>query len=78
LINRVLFLGDSADTNDAGEIRGAPWIFSDSQAQNGQSLVRLADRLDQEKANVIALAFAHSGVRTEGLAPLTAFAARNR
>jgi glyoxylase-like metal-dependent hydrolase (beta-lactamase superfamily II) len=77
LINGVLFLGDAADTNDAGEISGSPWIFSDSQAQNRQSLVRLAERLEREKAEVKALAFAHSGVRTEGLAPLTAFAARN-
>lgn len=78
LVNGVLFLGDAADTNDAGEIKGSPWIFSDSQAQDRASLVRLADRLQEEHANVKALAFAHSGVRTEGLAPLVTYAAHNR
>jgi len=76
LVNGVLFLGDAADTNDAGELSGSPWIFSDNQAQDRASLVRLAQRLDGERADVKALVFAHSGVRTEGLAPLTAFATK--
>jgi hypothetical protein len=33
--------------------------------------------LQQEHAEVKALAFAHSGVRMEGLAPLLTFAQRN-
>jgi glyoxylase-like metal-dependent hydrolase (beta-lactamase superfamily II) len=78
LVNGALFLGDAADTNTAGEISGSPWIFSDSQAQDRASLVRLAQRLAEEHADVKALVFAHSGVRTEGLAPLTAFAQKNR
>jgi glyoxylase-like metal-dependent hydrolase (beta-lactamase superfamily II) len=77
LVNGVLFLGDAADTNDAGVISGSPWIFSDSQGQDRASLVHLAQVLQQEHANVKALAFAHSGVRVEGLAPLVAFAQRN-
>jgi glyoxylase-like metal-dependent hydrolase (beta-lactamase superfamily II) len=77
LINGVLFLGDAADTSSAGEMIGSPWIFSDSQARDRASLVRLAQRLDQEHADVKALVFAHSGVRTEGLAPLAAFAQKN-
>jgi len=77
LVNEVLFLGDAADTTDAGEIKGSPWIFSDSQDQDKASLVRLADLLGKEHADVKALAFAHSGVRTEGLAPLVTFAAHN-
>lgn len=78
LVNGVLFLGDAADTNDAGEIKGSPWIFSDSQDQDRASLVRLADMLQTEHADVKALAFAHSGVRTEGLTPLATYAANNR
>ena len=78
LVNGALFLGDAADTNTAGEISGSPWIFSDSQAQDRASLVRLADRLAAEHADVKALVFAHSGVRTEGLTPLAAFAQKNR
>ncbi|MGB7218902.1 MAG: MBL fold metallo-hydrolase [Vicinamibacterales bacterium] len=74
LVNGVLFLGDAADTSSAGKISGSPWIFSDDQAQDRASLVRLTQRLDQEHADVKAIAFAHSGVRTEGLAPLIAFA----
>jgi hydroxyacylglutathione hydrolase len=78
LINGVLFLGDAADTTDAGEIKGAPWVFSDSQSQDRASLVRLTQVLQQEHADVKALAFAHSGVRTEGLAPLIAYAQKNQ
>ena len=73
LINGVLFVGDSADVSRDGEIRAAPWIFSDSQEQNRASLRRLADRLAQERIDVRAIVPAHSGV-VEGLAPLTAFA----
>lgn len=78
LVNGVLFLGDAADTDEAGEISGSPWLFSDSQAEGRAALVRLADRLDRERADVRAIAFAHSGVRTEGLASLLAFAQKNR
>jgi len=77
LASGVLFLGDAADTNDAGVVSGSPWIFSDSQAQDRASLAHLAQVLQQEHADVKALAFAHSGVRMEGLAPLIAFAQRN-
>jgi glyoxylase-like metal-dependent hydrolase (beta-lactamase superfamily II) len=74
LVNGVLFLGDAADTDSNGKLAGSPWIFSDSQANDVASLVRLDQRLVQEHVDVKALDFAHSGVRTEGLAPLTAFA----
>src|SRR5258706_1698143 len=60
LVNGALFLGDAADTNTAGEISGSPWIFSDSQAQDRASLVRLADRLAAEHAHVKAVVFSHS------------------
>ena len=74
LVNGVLFLGDAADTSDAGKIKGSPRIFSDSRDQDRASLVRLADVL--QNADVKALAFAHSGVRTEGLTPLVTYAAQ--
>jgi glyoxylase-like metal-dependent hydrolase (beta-lactamase superfamily II) len=75
LVNGLLLLGDAADAEPDGKLRGSPWVFSDSQAQDRDSLVRLEQRLRQEGADVKAMAFAHSGVRTEGLAPLSAFAA---
>jgi len=74
LVNGVLLLGDAADVDSNGKVIGSPWIFSDSQPDDRASLVRLDQRLLQEHADVKALAFAHSGVRTEGLAPLTAYA----
>ena len=74
LVRGVLFLGDAADTTDGGDVKGAPWIFSDSQAEDRASLARLDARLRQEGVTVAAMAFAHSGVRTDGLAPLTRFA----
>jgi len=77
LVNRVLFLGDSADATSEGQLRGAPWAFSDDAAQNRASLVRLHQQLTEEGAEVQAIAFAHSGVLVRGLAPLAAFAERN-
>lgn len=74
LVNGVLFVGDSADIDSGGGLQGAPWIFSDSQPQNQASLVALARRLAREQMTVTAIAPAHSGVATDGLAPLEAFA----
>jgi glyoxylase-like metal-dependent hydrolase (beta-lactamase superfamily II) len=78
LIDGVLFLGDAADSSSEGEVEGAPWIFSDSQAQDRASLVALDERLVRDGGNVKALVFAHSGVLTTGLGPLTTFAEKNR
>jgi glyoxylase-like metal-dependent hydrolase (beta-lactamase superfamily II) len=78
LVNGVLFLGDSADATSEGQLRGAPWAFSDDAAQNRASLVRLHQQLTEEGAEVQAIAFAHSGVLVRGLAPLAAFAQQNR
>ena len=74
LIDGVLFLGDAADTKSDGTIIEAPWVFSDSQAQDRASLVRLDQRLLKDGSDVTALEFAHSGVLVKGLAPLTDFA----
>jgi len=73
LVNGVLIMGDSADATRAGKLTGAPWLFSDNQSQNRESLVRLGQRLVKEKAVVKALVFSHSGALIEGLTPLTAF-----
>ena len=77
LVNGVLFLGDSADLGSDGTLVGAPWVFSDSQSENRQSLVRLSQRLAQEQADVKAIACAHSGISPDGLAALVAFARSN-
>ena len=73
LVKGVLFLGDAVDIARDGKIE-SPWIFTPLQAQNRASLVRLDERLLKEKLDVQAIAASHSGVLTEGLAPLTAFA----
>jgi glyoxylase-like metal-dependent hydrolase (beta-lactamase superfamily II) len=78
LVNGVLFLGDAADINNSGDVVGAPWIFSDSQAEDRASLVGLDQRLQRDGVDVKAIVFAHSGVLTKGLAPLAAFAQKNQ
>jgi hydroxyacylglutathione hydrolase len=77
LVNGVLFMGDSADVGRDGQVQGSPWVFSDSQAQNRASLVGLNARLSRAGLEVKAIHFAHSGVLTDGLAPLTGFAKKN-
>ncbi|MSO30131.1 MAG: MBL fold metallo-hydrolase [Acidobacteria bacterium] len=83
LVNGTLFMGDAADASRDGTLVGAPWIFSDSQAENRASLVRLSETLtaawsgDQGDREVRAIVFSHSGALTEGLGPLTAFAESN-
>ena len=41
LINGVLLVGDSADAEAGGGLRGAPWIFSDSQDENRASRLKV-------------------------------------
>ncbi len=75
-VDGVLFIGDSADVASDGSLRGSPWIFSDSQAENRASLVRLEQRLTADGANVTAIVPSHSGT-ADGLVPLTDFARAN-
>ena len=77
LADGVLYVGDSADTANDGTLIGAPWIFSDSQAENRASLVRLEQRLVADGASVTAIVPGHSAVQ-RGLDQLSAFAAANR
>jgi glyoxylase-like metal-dependent hydrolase (beta-lactamase superfamily II) len=74
LVDDVLFLGDSANADSDGNLEGAPWIFSDSQAENRASLARLGRRLAREGVSVRAIVPSHSGMLADGLAPLTRFA----
>jgi hydroxyacylglutathione hydrolase len=78
LVNEVLFVGDAADIGRSGDVQGSPWIFSDSQSDDRASLVALGKRLSGEAAPVKAIVFAHSGVLSNGLAPLTAYASKNQ
>ena len=72
LVNDVLFLGDAADVESDGSLRGAPWIFSDSQAEDRASLTRLEQQLVADGVTVKALVPAHSG-SVDGMSALTAF-----
>jgi hypothetical protein len=58
-------------------IKGSAWIFTDNQAQDSASLVRLDRRLVQEGADVKAIGFAHEGAVAKGLAPINEFDSRN-
>jgi hydroxyacylglutathione hydrolase len=75
-VNGVLLVGDSADVASDGSLQGSPWIFSDSQAENRASLVRLEQRLIADGAKVMTIVPSHSGT-ADGLAPLTTFARAN-
>ena len=75
-VNGALFIGDSADIASDGRMQGSPWIFSDSQEQNRESLVSLEKRLVSDGVNVRVIIPAHSGAAS-GVAPLTAYARGN-
>ena len=74
--NGVLMVGDSADIASDGSLLGSPWLFSDNQSENHESLARLEQRLIADGANVTTIVPSHSGTAA-GLAPLTDFARRN-
>lgn len=71
LINGILFLGDSADATDKGKLQSGHWIFCDDLKQNEASLRSLADKIVAGGDVVQALAFSHSGLLRDGLAPLS-------
>lgn len=74
--NGVLMVGDSADIASDGSLLGSPWLFSDNQSENRESLARLEQRLIADGANVTTIVPSHSGTAA-GLAALTDFARRN-
>lgn len=67
-----LYLGDSATGSSDGKLIGAPWAFSDDQAENHQSLAGLARRLKDEAVVVKMTVFSHSGA-FDGMGALQAF-----
>lgn len=73
LINGILFLGDSADATDKGKLQSGHWIFCDDLKQNEASLRSLVGKIVAQGEVVQALAFAHSGMLRDGLAPLSAW-----
>jgi hydroxyacylglutathione hydrolase len=75
LIRNVLFIGDSAEVTKDGKLAPGRRLFTDSPAQNRTSLRTLAKSLVPYAAEIKAIAPAHSGMLTAGLAPLTEFAA---
>ena len=78
LVDDVLFMGDAADTKSDGTVIGSPWIFSDSQPQDRASLVALDAKLASENLPVKTIAFAHSGLLSNGRTPLDPYAAANK
>jgi hydroxyacylglutathione hydrolase len=74
VVNGVLFLGDAAYAVRGGTLRNAVWMFSENTDQNRTSLRKLYERLVQEKVEIKAIACAHSGVLTNGITALAAFA----
>jgi len=74
LARGVLFMGDSAEATAEGALAPAKRLTSDDPALNRASLAKLAEHLAPMAADVKAIAPAHSGVLSKGLAPLTDFA----
>jgi len=76
LVNGVLFLGDSGETTKDGKLEGGLWFACSDLAGNRESLRRLAEKLVSGSYDLKAIAGAHSGVLTNGIAPLAEFAAK--
>ena len=75
-IGENLFLGDSANQDKQGRLKAAPWIFTESAAQNRKSLAELARRLASD-SSIKTLVFAHSAPLERGTVPLVEFASRS-
>lgn len=74
LARGMLFMGDSAESTREGALAPAKRLTTDDPALNRASLVKLARQLGESGADVHAIAPAHSGVLTKGLAPIVEFA----
>lgn len=70
LVDGTLFLGDTASLTTSGQLVGAPWIFSDDQAENRASIAALARRVAE--LPVTRLVTSHSG-SADGVGALAAF-----
>jgi glyoxylase-like metal-dependent hydrolase (beta-lactamase superfamily II) len=60
VVNDTLFLGDSAASNEAGEVQASPWIFNDDTPRSETSLASLVERLDAAGVRVDRTVFSHS------------------
>jgi len=78
LARGVLFMGDSAEATKDAKLAAGKRLFTESPVQNRASLRQLAQRLAPSASEVKAIACAHSGLLTSGLAPLAEFAASDR
>jgi glyoxylase-like metal-dependent hydrolase (beta-lactamase superfamily II) len=76
-VDGALLVGDSADVTSEGALQGAPWVFSDDQAENRASLARLERRVVADGLDVKAVVPAHSGA-AEGIVALANFARTTR
>jgi glyoxylase-like metal-dependent hydrolase (beta-lactamase superfamily II) len=65
----VLFMGDCANADKQGRLRGAHFLFSENMGRNRESLKALARRLKPLEKKVKVLAPAHTG-SLSGLKPL--------
>ena len=61
LIDGVLFLGDAARSSSAGQLRNAPWVFSDDLTQSAASLQALARRLAPRWPELRYIVLSHTG-----------------
>lgn len=75
LARGVLFFGDSAGASKAGALMKAVRLFSKDSALNVASLKAIAARLAPRRAEILAMAFGHTG-SLAGFEALQAFAAR--
>jgi glyoxylase-like metal-dependent hydrolase (beta-lactamase superfamily II) len=64
----VLFFGDAATGGSDGQVKAAPWLFSDDVAMDIESLHALAKRIDPTL--VATFAYAHSGPQKADLGKL--------
>lgn len=71
---QVAYFGDSASGGSEGQVKPAPWIFTDDGAQNRASIKATLPTLQGLKVNK--LTFSHTGA-LEGLAALEKFAKEN-
>jgi glyoxylase-like metal-dependent hydrolase (beta-lactamase superfamily II) len=76
-VDGALLVGDSADVASDGTLQGSPWIFSDSQPENRESLARLEQHVVADGLSVQAIVPSHSGA-ADGLGPLSTFARQAR
>lgn len=61
LVRGVLFVGDSASVEGDGELRAAPWVFTDDTGENRASLTKLANRVKDRPIARIAASHTASG-----------------